>query len=116
MSLWERLEGSGSYKTAGLAFDSDIGKEIAWNVVTFQEMQKKKSAGMNENKECSDHTLKWICEPHTNGKQQGRTAGVAEGVGVITYPDLPLLHSCSPVSTLHTHHHSNALALAQDAP
>jgi len=40
--------GSGSYKTVYLGFDSDTGKEIAWNVIKFQGMQKHERKRITE--------------------------------------------------------------------
>eukprot|EP00971_Amphidinium_carterae_P199087 3950885-Amphidinium_carterae.1 len=38
---FNRKLGSGSYKTVFLGFDQDTGNEVAWNVIKFQDMQKR---------------------------------------------------------------------------
>ncbi|CAE7650484.1 Wnk3 [Symbiodinium sp. CCMP2456] len=38
---FNRKLGSGSYKTVWLGFDNDTGMEVAWNIISFQNLDKK---------------------------------------------------------------------------
>ncbi|CAJ1334242.1 unnamed protein product [Effrenium voratum] len=38
---FNRKLGSGSYKVVYLGFDNDTGMEVAWNIISFQHMEKK---------------------------------------------------------------------------
>ncbi|CAJ1387190.1 unnamed protein product [Effrenium voratum] len=38
---FNRKLGSGSYKVVYLGFDNDTGMEVAWNIISFQHMEKR---------------------------------------------------------------------------
>jgi len=45
---FNRKLGAGSYKTVYLGFDNDTGREVAWNMISFQNMQKHERKRITE--------------------------------------------------------------------